>query len=460
MNIRESSYGSWSSTRAFIWVAGGAAMGMGGVLRLPYLAAQYGGLAFWLVYLLALLLLGLPLLVAELMLGRWTREDLISGLAHLSRASDARRAWAWIGGLALVCGALILSYYSVIAGWFVAYTLRAAGGWLNGASPSLAVDLFYALAQDPERSLAWHTIFMATVGVIVAYGIRGGIERAAIYLVPFGVLVAAGLFALALVDERAPQALEKLFALRLNELGWRGVLEALHQAFYTLGLGLGVMFAYGSYLPARTSLVRVALAVIALDACYGVLAGAALFVLLGTADLSAGQGVTQLFLLLPTALSPDFSGLLLGVMIYLMLFAVTLMSAVALLEPPTRFLMDRYRHTRVFAAGYSAMLIWCLGLATLLSFSLIREWRWMGQTVFDLLQWITGRLLVPVSVLLTCTFIVRVVSADIARIGWGERDKFLFGPWRQLLRYPVRLSLLMVLALSVGLVDWLVSLWS
>src|SRR5882724_10072756 len=167
MNIRESSYGHWSSTRAFIWVAGGAAMGIGGVARLPYLAAQYGGSVFWVVYLLALLLLAWPLLVAELMVGRWTRDDVVAGFEWLTKGAGAPRVWGRLGVLALACAALILSYYCVVAGWYMAYTLRGASGLVNGLTADQASGLFFELAQDPERSLAWHTIFMATACLIV-----------------------------------------------------------------------------------------------------------------------------------------------------------------------------------------------------------------------------------------------------------------------------------------------------
>jgi NSS family neurotransmitter:Na+ symporter len=460
MKIRESSYGYWSSTRAFVWVAGGAAMGIGGVARLPDLAAQYGGSAFWIAYLLALLLLGWPLLIAELMLGRWTRDDVIAGLAWLTQGAGAPRLWRYLGALALVCAALILSFYSVIAGWYMAYALRAAGGLLNGIDAAQASGLFYELAQDPERSLAWHTIFIAATCVIVAHGARDGIERAASYLAPIALGIAAVVFLHTLFNERAPAALARLYGFRLGELGWRGVLEALHQAFYTLGLGLGVMFAYGSYLPSQTSLARVAMAVIAVDTVFAILAGTALFVLLSEPGAAPAQSITLIFQQLPQALPVGTAGHALAILFYGMLFAATLISALALLEPPTRYLMDRYRVPRVFAAAYGALLIWYLGLGTLLSFNVISDWRWFGQNFFEWMQWLTSRLLVPVSVLLICTFIVRVLPADIARAGWGDRDQRLFRPWRQLLRYPVRLSLIAVLLVSTGVVDWLVRLWS
>jgi neurotransmitter:Na+ symporter, NSS family len=460
MRIRESSHGYWSSTRAFIWVAAGAAMGLGGVVRLPFLAAQHGGLAFWLVYFLALMLLSWPLLSAELIIGRWTREDVVSGFAVLTKAALAPSVWKHLGVLALASAALILSYYSVIAGWYMAYTLRSASGLLNGVAPERIALAFYGLAQDPERSLAWHTVFMATACLVVAHGARDGIERAASYLAPASLVFAGLIYIGCMLDPEAPSALARLYGLRPSELGWRGVLEALYQAFYSLGLGLGVMIAYGSYLPSQTAVPRIAVVVIAVDALFALLIGTSLFILLDRPGVEPATSVTQMFLQLPQALSPDLGGHVLGILLYVTLLMVTLLSAIALLEPPTRYLMERYRVPRVFAAAYCAIVVWYVGLGTLLSFNVIRDWRFMGQNFFEMLQWLTSRLLVPTSVFLICTYIVRVLPADVARGGWGERDRALFHPWYQLLRYPVRLSLIAVLLVSTGIVDWLVSLWS
>ncbi len=460
MRIRESSHGYWSSTRAFIWVAGGAAMGIGGVVRLPFLAAAHGGSAFWLVYLIALGLLTWPLLTAELIMGRWTREDVISGFAVLTRAATAQPFWRHLGILALAAAALILSYYSVIAGWYMAYSLRSAGGMMTGVDIERIRVLFYDLAQDPERSLAWHTIFMATTCLIVAHGARDGIERAASYLAPASILFAVVLFVAGVVDHRAPQALARLYGFRLDELGWRGALEALYQAFYTLGLGLGVMIAYGSYLPSQAAVPRIAVAVIGAKTLFAVLIGTMLFILLDEPGAEPNQSVVQIFVQLPAVLSNDSAGYALSILIYVTLLMVTLLSAVALLEPPTRWLMERFRVPRVFAAINCALVIWFIGLGTLLSFNVIGEFRLFGLNYFEILQWVTSRLLVPASVFLICTYIVRVLPVDVARAGWGERDRALFHPWYQLLRYPVRLSLIAVLLVSTGVVDWLVSLWS
>jgi NSS family neurotransmitter:Na+ symporter len=461
MSIRESSYGYWSSTRSFIWVAAGAAMGIGNIVRLPYLMGEHGGVLFLLVYLAALVVVGMPLLVAEWMLGRWMRDDLAAGFRRLAETARLRPAWGWIGRIALVCGVLLLSYYSVIAGWSMAYAFRTtAGAFGQDLSAEAAREVFAQLAQDPERSLSWHTVFMVIVCVIVTHGFREGIERAALRLVPTAFTIAILLCGYAITTGETGRTLQFLLQPDFAKLGWRGVLEALHQAFFTLALGIGVGLALGSYLPANAPVKRLALAVLLMDTVFSLVIGLAVFALIFNAGLAPAPGLALLFQVLPRALPPGLPGVLFGVGVYMSMFLITLMSAAALLEPVTRYLMDRQRWTRVVAATSSALVIWYLGLGTLLSFSVIQEARLFGRNFFDWAQWLTVSVMAPVGGLLICVLVVSMLPRALVRTLWGERDTWLYSTWFMLLRYPARLGLILVLLYAIGLLDWIAALWS
>lgn len=460
MNIRESSYGYWSSSRSFLWVAGGAALGVGNVARLPYLMSEHGGLIFLLAYVAALFVVGLPLLVTEWMLGRWMRNDLVLGFGALARESGARPAWITIGVLALCGGVMILSYYSVIAGWSAAYAIRSSWGVFGSVDADQARDIFLQLAQDPERGLSWHTIFMVMAAVIVGQGFREGIERAALRLVPAAFVIAIVLCTYALARGEALVALSALLAPDLARFGWRGLMEALHQAFFTLSLGMGAMIALGSYLPASAPLKRLALGVILMDAIFSLVAGLAVYAMIFNAGLSPAAGVALTFQVLPQALPPGIAGTLVAAAFYTMLFLVTLVSSVALLEPLTRFLMDRLRLTRVFAAVFSAVGIWYLGLGTLLSFSVLQDMRLAGRNFFEWMQYLTASWLAPLTALLICIFAARIMPPALALAAHGERDRWSFGGWLWLLRFPARIGLIAVLAYSIGLVDLMAELWA
>lgn len=460
MQIRESSFGYWSSQPSFLAVACGAALGIGNSMRVPYLMSEYGGVVFLGVYLGCLLLVGLPILVAEWALGRWMRDELGAGFARLSQVAQASRAWKWLGRQAVIGAVMILSYYSVIAGWSLGYLFRGAGGALAGDDATEATRTFLRLARDPERSLAWHTLFMVVVTVTVSYGFRDGIERAARRLTP-AVLVLALAFTMLAFSFGAPgEAMKAMLTPDFSRLGWRGVVEALYQAFFTLGLGLGVMMTLGAYLPASVPLVRMGLWVIAADCIFGLAAGAGLMALLSAAQLKPTGGLTLIFQSFPQALPAGAGGLWLAVLFYLVLFLVTLLAAATLLEPVTRFLMERYRQTRVFAAMGAAVAVWLLGIGSLLSFGVTADMKLFGQNFFEWLQFLTSFVLVPTSGLLVCVYVARVLPPELSLAVWGPREQRLHGAWRFALRYPARIGLMVVLLHGLGLLDWFAALWT
>lgn len=461
MNIRESSYGYWSSSPAFLWVAVGAMIGVGNAVRLPYLMSEYGGVLFLGVYLLGLALVGLPLLLAEWMLGRWMRDDLIAGYARLVEAAKARRVWLGIGGLALLTAGLILSYYSVIAGWSLAYGFRAASGSFGQLTQEGARAVFLGVAQDPERSLSWHTLFMVAVCVIVSHGFREGVERAARRMVPAALLIAVLMCLYAMRNRDGLAAYEYFIAPHPEKLTWRGVIEGLHHGFFTLGLGMGVMMGLGSYLPVSAPIRRIAVAAILVDTAFSLLAGLAVYSVVLGAGLEPGTGISLMFETLPRAVGGDFGASLFATALYFLLFIVTMTSATAMLEPVSRYFMDRQRWTRVFAATCAALLIWFVGLGTLLSFSVMQDLRLWGRNFFEWVQLLTASWFAPVDGLLICVFVVSIMPRDLVRTLWGaELQPWLYKLWFSLLRYPARLGLIVVLLYALGIIDWLISLWS
>lgn len=460
MQIRESSFGYWSSQPAFLAVAGAAVLGIGNSARVPFLMSEYGGLAFLLVYVLCLLLVALPILVAEWALGRWMRDDLGAGFARLSQTCGASRHWAWLGRLAVVGAVCILSYYSVIAGWSLGYLFRGAGGFLADRDAVDASRIFLKLARDPERSLAWHTLFIVMVTVTVSYGFRDGIERAARRLLPFIlvlVLVFAGLaFWVGAPGEMADAMLRTDF----SRLGWRGAVEAVVLAFFTLGLGLGVMMTLGGYVPATVPLVRLGLWVILIDCVFGFMIGMGLMALLLGAEVPLANGLVLFFQSFPQALPDNGVGQMLAILFYLILFLVTFLAGATLLEPVTRYLMERYRQTRVFAATGGAVMVWTLGIGTLLSFGVTSELRLWRQNFFEWMQLLTSFIIVPVGGLLLCVYVSRVMPRAMSQSVWGPRDRVLHGAWRFALRYPARIGLVVILLHGLGLLDRFAVLWT
>lgn len=441
-----------------MFAASAVVIGLGNVVRMPYLMAEYGGGAFLLVYLVALFVMGLPLFVAELMLGRGARGDLVSMIGEWASRARLARFWAWAGYGALLGAAMVLSYYSVIAGWSMAYVPRAASGVLASLDASGMREQFLALVSDPEKGLGWHTIFMVAVTICASHGLRRGLEPVARRLLAVMTLALLVLVVYAATLDGAEHALTVLFVPDFAELGWRGLIEALHQAFFTLTLGAGVMLAFGAYLRSDIELWRVGLAVVVLDTLFAVAAAFAVLAILGTAGIPLHDGLKLVFESMPAALTQT-GGSMLATVFFVMVLLVSLTSAVGLMEPIVVWLRSRFRMTRVYAATTAGLLIWFLGLGTLLSFNLWADATVLGRTFFDWLSLLSTRVILPVFGVVVCLFVGRFLPPLLIAEEWGGNPGVAFESWRWLLRYPARVGLIIVVLYAVGVFAFVRNFW-
>lgn len=449
----------WSSSTRFVVVCTAAIIGLSGFWRLPYLVQAYGGGAFLLVYLLAVVTLGLPLFSGQVLLSRGTQADLPGIMARWMRESPHWRAWVWSGALAVIGSTLLLICYSVIASWSMAYSLRGAVGLLDGLNLLDAKAAFYELARDAEKGFGWQLIF---IGLVVATGYQGlrlGMEpvmRTLALLIAFLFLV---LLVTVVRSSDAGAVAYKLFAPDFSALTWRGVLEALYQAFFTLSLGTGVVAALGSYLPRRTRVMRVAVAVLVLDLAATLAAAFVFGALLGGSGGLLGNGLQALFIVLPAVLESRWQITL----IYVLISLVALAAAIGLLEPLMRVMQCRLRMTRARASVYAGVLVWLGGLIGLLSFDALDGLHWRDLNLFGWLLDTVSAVILPTVGLAYCLFLGRMLSKRRLQQAWGTGPDSAgysgFVLWHGALRYPTRVVLALVLFYSVGGVAFMEWLW-
>lgn len=458
MSERVSPHGYWSSPRAFVIAAAAAAIGLGNVWRMPALMGEYGGSAFLLVYVLVLAIVVLPLLATELMIGHWARRSVVSSVRVLALEAGVHPAWRHLGWLALAGAALVLSYYSVIAGWSLAYLVRSAGGVFTNSDLNSVQAVFSGLVGDAERSLAWHTIFMVSATVFVTHGLRKGIEPVTRIFLPVAFLCMALLLMFGAWWGEMYVALAWLFAPDFVALGWRGVIEAMHQAFFSLSLGVGVMLAYGALLPARIGFVGLSARVILLDTLFALLAGMGVYAFVFGVTDTPPKGVRLMFETLPLAIGQQMgvAGL---VVFYLGVVLVAMTSAVGLMEPVVQWIMERFGISRVFAATSTGLLIWFIGLGTLCSFNVISDLTFWGYDFYQWLAIITGRILLPLVGLLMCVFVGRLLPENLLRRAWADTNPEFYPTWYWCMRYPARIGLIIVLLQATGILEALIGLW-
>ena len=248
-----SQHGQWSSRFAFILAATGSAVGLGNIWKFPYITGENGGGAFVLVYLLCILAIGIPIMMAEVMLGRRGRKSPVNTMRDLAKEASASPLWVWLGWLGVIAGFLILSYYSVIAGWAMAYVVRVASGTFEGATADGVSNIFSQFIADPEKLLAWHSLFMIVTMLVVARGVKG-LERTVKFLMPALFVILILLIGYAIDQGSFEEGVYFLFNPDFSKINSDGVLTAMGHAFFTLSLGMGAIMVYGAYLPSKVSI--------------------------------------------------------------------------------------------------------------------------------------------------------------------------------------------------------------
>ena len=445
---RPETEGGWSSRMAFILAAAGSAIGLGNLWKFPYIAGEYGGGAFVLVYLACVAIIGLPILVAEILLGRRGGDSPVRSFQALAVREGHSPSWRLIGWLGMGGALLILSFYSVVAGWSVAYLGYGLGGHFaaDANTASTMADLFAGLIASPAALIACHSVIMGATMVIVSRGIRGGLERAVRWLVPglFVLLIALVVYA-AMSTGQFGRAARFLFRPSFATLTWEGVLVAMGHAFFTLSAGMTVMMAYGSYLKRDVSIGRASVTIAGLDTLVAVLACLAIFPIVFANGLEPGSGQGLIFVTLPIAFSQMAGGEVVAVMFFALLAVAALSSTISILEPVVEHLERRDGWTRPKATLAVGALVWALGLGCALALNVAKGVTLFGMNFFDLLDFVTANIMLPLGGLLIAIYAGRVVSRESLAEELGIGNSPAFRAWRFLLRYVTPTCVALVL---------------
>src|SRR5690606_26051480 len=442
-------HGMWSSRLMFILAATGSAVGLGNIWRFPYMTSDNGGGAFVLVYLGCILLVGLPILMGEILLGRHGRVSPINAFRKLARESGVSRHWSAIRWIGIVAGILILSFYSVVAGWTLHYAFLYVKQLAGGAAITDPGATFAALLADPMELTFWHALFMLLTVAVVAPGVEKGLERAVRFLMPALFVLLLLLVIYGMTTGFMGQAAAFLFKPDWSVISGGTFLSAMGQAFFTLSLGMCTMMTYGAYLPREgVSIGRVGLAVALTDTAVALLAGLAIFpVVLSFGLEPAGGGPGLIFASLPLAFEAMPFGIVSGLAFFGLLAVAAWTSSISLLEPATAFLVERFGVARRKGAALSiAALSWLLGLLSVFSLNLWSEFRILDRDIMTFIEFIANDLMLPLGGLLIALFTGWALNHTILREQLSDLPPALFTVWRWLMRVVAPLLVLVVLA--------------
>ncbi len=383
----------WNSKLGFILAAAGSAVGLGNIWRFPYVTQENGGGIFVLLYLVAVVFIGLPVMLAELTIGRHTQRNPVGAFKKISPR------WKFVGLLGVATGAGILSYYSVVAGWTVGYIIKSATGDLDPKG-------FGAFLGNAPLQISYLILFLGLTGFVVARGVKDGIERMAKLLMPLLLLMMIGLIIRGLTLPTAAEGLKYFLMPDIDGLSGKTVLYAIGQAFYSLSLGMGAMITYGAYIGKKDNLATSALAVVSFDTLIAILAGFLIFPVIGHSLEKGGAGLV--FVTMIEQFNQIPQGQWIALAFFLLLAVAALTSTVSLLEVVTAYFIDEWKFSRLKSVIIVCIVTGLLGIPSALSLGAVSGLSDIvgGKGFLDLMDFLIGNVSLCIGALLTCIFLV------------------------------------------------------
>lgn len=435
----------WSSRFGFVMATAGAAIGLGNIWKFPYMAGHNGGGAFVLMYLIFILLIGIPAMIAELAIGRRGRQNPVNTLATLALQAGKSSKWqglGWLGALALL---MVLSFYSVVAGWSIAYLFYALKGLFVGASTESIVEIWRSLLGSPVALISWHTLFMFITMAVVATGVNKGIEKASTWMMPGLFILLVVLVIYSGIEGNFVEACRYLFSFKIEALTSQAIIDAMGQAFFSLATGAGCILIYGSYLSKDTNIVNTVFIISFLNVLVAILAGLAIFPLVFSHHLAPESGPGLMFHALPIAFSHMPGSHFIGSLFFLLLLFAAWTSSISLGEPLVALLHERTKISRPRGAIYVGIIAWIVGLASVFSFNVWSDVKLFGRWgIFQVLTDFPTNILLPIGAFLFCIFAGFAMKKSDLMDELSGCSAMFFQAWRFTIRYIAPLGIMIV----------------
>lgn len=453
----------WGSKIGFILAAAGSAIGLGNIWRFPYVMGERGGAAFIIVFLICIAIIGIPVLIAEILMGRATNRNPVGAYKQLRN----RPLWGFIGGIGVLTGFIILSFYAVVAGWTFGYVIEAVRGKFETfTSPEMSEQHFSSLLGNVSWVIGFLALFVLLTMYIVYSGVNKGIERGTKVMMPVLFVLLIVLMIKGLTLTGSSKGLEFLFRPDWSKITPETVLVALGQAFFTMSLGMGVMITYGSYMPKQNSIPGAAIKIVLLDTLISLIAGVAIFTSLTAfgidPETNEVSGPGLIFHVLPVIFTKMAGGYIFAILFFVLLSIAALTSTISLLEVLVAYFVDELKWQRKKAVLVCGTFAFSIGVPCALSFNILQNVTLKGKTFFDLMEFTSANILLPVGGFFIAIFVAWVWTfkkADKELKSGAEnlfkRNYWLIAIWKFFLRYISPVLILIVFLHSVGILDFI-----
>ena len=437
------SHGTWIGKWTFILAATGSAVGLGNIWGFPYKAGTNGGGAFVLIYLLCIVMIGVPIMISEIIIGRRAGNSPINAMKRTALDSNSSSLWQFIGWSGITAGVLILSFYSVIAGICLNYIFIAASSneFLSSS------EQFGSVIESPANLLFWHSVFMLLTFLIVSAGVKNGIGRMVKILMPMLGALLIFMVIYAIFNGAYIKALNFLFAPDFSSVTSETFLSAMGQAFFSLSLGMGSIMAYGAYMPKDQKVVPTSFTVASLDTLVAMLAGLAIFPIIFAFNLEPNSGPGLVFVSMLSAFNQMQFGQLIGPIFFILLSIAALSSSISLLEPGVAFLSEEGYLSRKNSALAISLFAWSLGIGTALSFNTLSDFELIsGKNFLDSLDFIANQILLPFGGMMIAIFVGWFMKKELITNELGYVNLIIYKLWRFFIKFiaPTSVALIFI----------------
>jgi len=439
----------WSSRFAFLMASVGFAVGLGNIWRFPYVAGENGGAAFVLIYLACAFGIGIPILMAELLIGRRGQSSPPAAMANVAAENGSSRNWQWVGGMGLLAAYTIEIVYAVIVGWVLWYLFKAVTTGFVDIDGMAAGAEYSAMLGDNVGMIFWTLIGLSITGLIIYAGVQNGIERAVVIMMPVMFVLLLGLATYNYFAGGFTEAVEWLFTPDFSKIGPATVLTAIGQAFFSIGVAMGGMMIYGSYLPKTVSITQSVFIVVIADTGVAILAGLVIFPAVFSNGLDPAAGPGLIFQTLPVAFSQMPGGYAFSILFFLMLSFAGITSMVGLVECVNAWLEERYQMPRHRSAVLVIGSIAAFSVLSILSYNVLGDWSIAGMNFNGVMDYFSTKILLPVGGLLIAVFSGWVVSKEVTRDELSSLNAVGFHIWHFLIRFVVPPALLVIFVMGV-----------
>lgn len=451
--MERSARGQWSSQLGFILAAAGSAVGLGNIWKFPFITHHNGGGAFVLIYLLCIALVGLPLMLAEIYMGKQSQRDPVGAFRRLKSGS---KLWPWVGALSVLSSFVILSYYSVVSGWVLHYIYISFTGALSGLSAGEVSDYFQNFAANGVQQVGYHGGMMAIIMIIVYAGVKGGIERANRFFMPTLLVILVLLTVFAMWNRAGWEATVFLFdPSNFHNLRAGGILEALGHSFFTLSLAMGAMITYGSYLSEDEEVMPSGVWIVLADVVIALLACFLIYSILFSFDEEVGAGPGLLFVTLPNLIEQMTGNTLSAALFFALVLFAAITSAISLFEAVVATAVDELGLRRHLAVPLCGAIIFLVGIPSALSMGALGDITILGRNIFDFLDYLASNWMLPIGGLLTAFFVGHVIEQEPIKRELTRSWPRLYVGWHFVVRYVTPALVVLVIAKTTGLIDWL-----